>query len=108
MKMTKRQLKRIIREEYTKLQRQGLNLILNKTISLKEALCGFSFDLKYITGKLYKINNSTDVIQPNYKKTIKNMGMKRGNTQGDLIIIFNVEFPKQLSKEKISKIKNIL
>jgi DnaJ-class molecular chaperone len=92
----------------TDLQRQGLNLILNKTITLKEALCGFSFDLKYITGKIYKINNSTDVIQPNYKKTIKNMGMKRGKNQGDLVIIFNVEFPKQLSKEKIAKIKNIL
>ena len=36
------------------------------------------------------------------------MGMKRGKNQGDLIIIFNVEFPKQLSKDKISKIKNIL
>ena len=45
----------------TELQRQGLNLVLNKTITLKEALCGFSFDLKYITGKIYKINNATDV-----------------------------------------------
>jgi DnaJ-class molecular chaperone len=36
------------------------------------------------------------------------MGMKRGKNQGDLVIIFNVEFPKQLSKEKIAKIKNIL
>tara|TARA_Y100000991_G_scaffold209871_1_gene190533 strand:+ start:303 stop:1316 length:1014 start_codon:yes stop_codon:yes gene_type:complete len=92
----------------TNLQRNGLNLILNKTITLKEALCGFSFDLKYITGKIYKINNATDVIQPNYRKTIKGMGMKRGNKKGDLVIIFNVEFPKQLSKEKIAKIKSIL
>ena len=36
----------------TELQRQGLNLILNKTITLKEALCGFYLDLKYITGKI--------------------------------------------------------
>lgn len=92
----------------THLERQGLNLILNKTITLKEALCGFSFDLKFITGKIYKINNATDIIQPNYRKTIKNMGMKRGQNNGDLIIIFNVEFPKKLTKEKISKIKNIL
>ena len=92
----------------TPIIRQGLNLILNKTITLKEALCGFSFDLKYITGKIYKINNTSDIIQPNYKKTIKDMGMKRGNKTGDLVIIFNVQFPKEINKEKMDKLKKIL
>lgn len=88
--------------------RQGLNLVVNKTITLKEALCGFSFDLKYITGKIYKINNTSDIIQPNYRKTIKGMGMKRGNKTGDLVIIFNVQFPKEISKDKIEKLKKLL
>jgi len=92
----------------TPIQRQGLNLILNKTITLKEALCGFSFDLKFITGKIFKINNTTDIIQPNYKKVIKNMGMKRGNKEGDFIIIFNIQFPAKLDKEIIDKLKDLL
>ena len=81
------------------IQRQGLNLILNKTITLKEALCGFSFDLKFITGKIFKINNTTDIIQPNYKKVIKNMDMKRGNKEGDFMIIFNIKFLTQFEAD---------
>jgi len=92
----------------TPIQRQGLNLILNKTITLKEALCGFCFDLKFITGKIFKINNTTDIIQPNYKKVIKNMGMKRGNKTGDFIIIFTIQFPTKLEKEIINKLKDLL
>ena len=92
----------------TPIQRQGLNLILNKSITLKEALCGFSFDLKFITGKIFKINNNTDIIQPNYKKVIKNMGMKRGNKVGDFIIIFTIQFPAKLDKEIIDKLKDLL
>ncbi len=92
----------------TIIQRDGLNLLLNKTITLKEALCGFSFDLKFITGKVYKINNETDIIQPNYRKIIKNMGMKRNNKTGDFIIVFNIQFPTKLSKDKTDKLKKIL
>ena len=32
-------------------ERLGLNLIYKKTISLKEALTGFSFELKHLNGK---------------------------------------------------------
>ena len=36
------------------------------------------------------------------------MGMKRGNKTGDLTIIFNVQFPKEIDKEKMDKLKKIL
>ena len=61
-----------------------------------------------MNGLIYKINNTSDIIQPNYKKTIKGMGMKRGNKTGDLTIIFNVQFPKEIDKEKMDKLKKIL
>jgi DnaJ-class molecular chaperone len=56
--------------------RRGLDLIMEKDISLKESLCGFSFDLKYINGKTYTINNLPgNIIPPEYQKVIPNMGL---------------------------------
>lgn len=82
--------------------RRGLDLIMHKEISLKEALCGFSFEIKYINGKVYTINNQTgNIIPPNYEKVIPNMGLTRENHVGNLIIIFNTKFPETLSKETI-------
>ena len=95
-------------ENNTNFQRQGLDLILQKTISIKEALCGFTFELKYITGKSYTINNNAGNIIPNgYKKIIPNMGFTRDEHTGNLVIIFDVEFPEKLSEETINALKNI-
>lgn len=92
----------------TEFKRSGLDLILEKTIGLKEALCGFSFELKYITGKVYTINNhSGNIISNGYRKIIPNMGFSRDNHVGNLIIIFNVTFPKNLSNEVMEQLKAI-
>lgn len=95
-------------ENNTNFQRQGLDLILQKTISIKEALCGFTFDLKYITGKNYTINNNAGNIIPNgYKKVIPNMGFSRDEHIGNLIIVFDVKFPEKLSDSIIDALKAI-
>lgn len=89
--------------------RNGLDLIYNKKLSLKDALCGFSFDLEYINGKIYTLNNNTgNIITPNYQKTISELGLERENYKGNLIIIFDVEFPKSLSENSIKVIKEVL
>ena len=46
-------------ENTSKLKRNGLDLIYSHTISLKEALCGFSFDMEYLQSRIIKINNSS-------------------------------------------------
>ena len=90
-------------------ERRGLDLILRKKISLKESLCGFSFDLAYIDGKSYKINNAAGkVIGNNYTKLIPNMGMKRDEQQGNMIIVFEVEFPAVIALDKVEKLKDLL
>ena len=95
-------------ENTTDFERQGLDLILQKTISIKEALCGFSFELKYITGKTYTINNNAGNIIPNgYRKIIPNMGFSRDEHAGNLIILFDVKFPEKLSQDAINALKNI-
>lgn len=90
-------------------KRQGLDLILEKNISLKEALCGFSFEINYINGKNYILNNNKgNLIYPGYKKVYQNMGLKRGEHTGNMIINFNIIFPEKLSIEQIDKLADIL
>jgi DnaJ-class molecular chaperone len=89
--------------------RRGLDLIVEKEISLKESLCGFSFDLKYINGKTYTINNLPgNIIPPEYQKVIPNMGLTRDGHTGHLIIHFHTKFPETLSSENIEALSKIL
>lgn len=95
-------------ENNTSFQRSGLDLLLPKTISIKEALCGFTFELKYITGKTYTINNNAGNIIPNgYRKVIPNMGFTRDEHVGNLIIVFDVKFPEKLTDEVLEELKKI-
>jgi DnaJ-class molecular chaperone len=95
-------------ENNSEFKRSGLDLIYEKIITVKEALCGFSFELKYITGKVYTINNNSgNIISNGYKKMIPNMGFTRDSHIGNLIIIFTVHFPDKLTNETIEKLKTI-
>lgn len=96
-------------ENNTEFKRRGLDLILNKKISLKDALCGFSFEMKHLNGKTYTLNNNAGtIIKPDYKKTIGNMGLMRDANKGNLILHFTIDFPDKLTEEQIQKLKDIL
>jgi DnaJ-class molecular chaperone len=96
-------------ENNTGIQRNGLDLIYEKRISLKEALCGFSFELKYINGKTYTINNQRgNIIPPEYLKMIPNMGLTRDKAIGNLIIHFKVDFPSSLTEEQMKVLSEVL
>jgi len=89
--------------------RNGLDLMVDKTISLKDALCGFSFELKYLNGKSYTITNqSGSIVIPEYTKLIPKMGLQRGDVCGHLIIRFHIEFPKSLDKDTILQLADLL
>jgi len=93
----------------TEFTRNGLDLVLNKTIGLKDALCGFVFDMNYLDGRVFKINNTTgNIITNNYNKVLKGMGMARENHIGNLIINFTVTFPEKLTVEQIEALREIL
>jgi DnaJ-class molecular chaperone len=93
----------------TNFERRGLDLIMNKNITLKESLCGFSFDLNYVNGKNYTLNNSSgNIIPPEYVKVIPNMGLTREGHTGNLLVHFHVDFPEKLSEEKMSALREIL
>ena len=93
----------------TEFKRSGLDLILEKKITLKEALCGFTFEIKYLNGKSYTLNNNKcNIIPPGYKKVYLNMGFKRGEHKGNMVIHFHIDFPEKLSDEQIEEISKIL
>lgn len=95
-------------ENDTEFKRRGIDLVFEKNISLKESLCGFNFDIKYITGKIYTISNPPgNVIQPGHNKIIPNLGLTRDGTTGNLIIIFSVKFPEKLQDNIIEELKKI-
>ena len=96
-------------ENHSEFKRDGLDLILEKTISLKEALCGFTFDFLFLNGKRYMINTEGTLIYPEFKKKIPKMGLTRETENvGDLIVFFHIVFPSELSRETISSLKEIL
>lgn len=86
-------------------ERHGMDLIYRKTISLREALCGFSFQVMHPNGRqLLMVDNSTNktIVKPGYKKVISNMGMVREGNSGNMIIEFGVEFPESLTAEQVA------
>jgi DnaJ-class molecular chaperone len=89
--------------------RNGLDLLFNKTISLKDALCGFTFELKYLNGKTYTLNcNQGNIVHPGYKKILPNMGLTREGHTGNLIIQFQVDFPEIITEKQIIALREIL
>ena len=90
--------------------RHGMDLSLKKTVSLKEALCGFSFEIHHLNGKTLCLNNNTThtIIKPGFKKMIPTLGMVRDGAQGSLVIEFEVVFPDTLIPEQIEALKELL
>jgi|Laugresbdmm110sn_2_1035109.scaffolds.fasta_scaffold00372_9 DnaJ-class molecular chaperone len=94
----------------TVFRRKGLDLIFRKGISLKESLCGFSFELPHLNGKILNLNNKNNatIIKPNFKKVIPGLGLTRDGATGNMVIEFEVEFPDYLTPEQIVGISQIL
>ena len=97
-------------ENKTIFEQQGDDLYMKKKITLKEALCGFAFDIKHLNGKLLQFNNivNPSIIKPNFKKVVEGLGMIRDNKQGNLIIQFDIMFPETLTREQITQLNGIL
>lgn len=94
---------------HTKMERKGLDLCYTHTITLKEALCGFSGTMEYLQRQMIQISNpSGNIVSPSYTKIIPEMGMKRDAQRGNLIISFTIQFPTSLSPEKMESLSALL
>lgn len=92
----------------TPFKRNGLDLHYDKDLTLRDALCGFSFKLNFLDGREFNINNRDFVINPGYIKSIPNLGLKRGNMTGSLNIHFKVLFPDKIKPSIIQRLDTLL
>ena len=96
-------------EEHPIFKRNGLDIVVEKNITLKEALCGFVFDIAHINGKKFSFNSSSgNIIRDGLVKTIPRLGLHRGNECGNLNVVFRVAYPEKLSEEQIKTLANTL
>lgn len=78
--------------------RAGADLIIEKEITLKQALLGFNFTLKYLDGKDFVVSTIPgEVVEHGGLKSCKGKGLpfyRDAMSHGNLIIKFKVKFPK--------------
>ncbi|KYO02209.1 heat shock protein 40, type II [Plasmodium gaboni] len=90
--------------------REGNNLIYKCYLPLDKALTGFQFNIKSLDNRDINVRVD-DIINPNSKKIITNEGMpysKSPSVKGDLLIEFDIVFPKKLSPEQKRTLKETL
>ena len=97
-------------QKHDMFERQGMDLIHKKEISLKEALCGTAVEFQHLNGKKLTLNtkNNPYIITPGYRHTAREYGMVRNNLRGNLYIIFSIKFPSNLNDEQRETLNKIL
>jgi len=92
-------------------ERRGDDLYTNVTLSLQDALTGFSMEIEHLDGRKVLIQRDK-ITWPGARIRKKGEGMpnyENNNLHGTLYITFDIEFPKvELSSEDKEAIKKIL
>jgi DnaJ family protein A protein 2 len=98
--------------EHPLFTRKGNHLFMTKTIPLYEALCGTTFTLPHLDGRLLSITSKPgEILSPGTCKEITDEGMPtQGNPflKGKFVIKFSVEFPSQFSVEQRHALRKLL
>ncbi|KMZ79008.1 hsp40-like protein [Plasmodium vivax India VII] len=97
-------------KEHERFVREGNNLIYKCHVPLDKALTGFQFIVKSLDNREINIRVD-DIVTPNSRRMIPKEGMpssKNPSKRGDLIIEFEVIFPKSLTSERKKIIREVL
>jgi DnaJ-class molecular chaperone len=95
-------------------RRDGVNLFYKKTLTLLEALTGFSFTIAHLDGRTLMVKSDASmIVKPGDVKKIADEGLpKKGNPyeRGNLYVEFDVTFPSSAALTESSKkiLKSIL
>lgn len=82
-------------------QRDGNNLKVTVKISLKEALLGFTKEIKHLDGHKVKLNRLDKITKPGEQEKIREEGMpiyEYPSDYGDLIVTYEVVMPEKLTQ----------
>lgn len=91
-------------------KREGDNLIINKNVSIKDALIGLKFRIKHMDNRIleFKFNN---ILSPDQELVAEKEGMpilNDGMDNGNLIIRFKIVFPELLDSKRKHYLNQIL
>lgn len=89
--------------------RDGDDLVVERSLSVGQALLGFRMLVEHLDGEKL-IMESVEVTAPDTARRVMGKGMpktKGGYGRGDLVVIFRVEFPKEISFEDKEALENI-
>lgn len=89
-------------------EKKGNDLVFVKTITLKEALCGYIFSVPHLNKNVYKVNSLDVIVYPGKTQTIPSNGFIRNNKIGNLIITYDVVFPVHLTDEQKQGLEQLL
>ena len=98
---------RICQKKDALFKRKGRHLFIERNISLVESLTGFQMEITHLDGSKFTVE-ANEVIKPGdvFKVTKKGMPSDRP-TWGDLFIIFDVVFPRNIiHRDHLAKIFN--
>jgi DnaJ family protein A protein 2 len=102
----------LVQQDHPVFQRKGADLVMEKQISLKDALCGVKFGIKHLDDRTIVIKTAPgQVIKPNSLKMIAAEGMplwKRPFERGRLFILFKVTFPDTLDANTVKVLSQAL
>uniref|UniRef100_A0A7S2QZ80 J domain-containing protein n=1 Tax=Eucampia antarctica TaxID=49252 RepID=A0A7S2QZ80_9STRA len=107
-------------KEHALFKRKGADLLVTKTLSLNEALCGFEWKIEHLDKREIIIQSKAgEVIKPEslagqpFVKIVPDEGMPSRNNpfvKGNLYVLFRVKFPSdgELSSSTIQTLKSAL
>lgn len=82
------------------------NLILKKDITIAEAMLGFNFNFTNLDGSEVLVSEKGNIRHEEIK-ILENLGFKKKNVRGPLIIEYNIKYPKTLEAKEAKYIKRI-
>ncbi|GJQ84479.1 hypothetical protein Trydic_g15678 [Trypoxylus dichotomus] len=92
-------------------KREGSDIKYTAHATLKDALCGCTVNVPTITKEILTLNFANEVITPQTIRRISGRGLpfpKEPSRAGDLVVVFNIEFPKEISGKVKDTLRNIL
>jgi len=94
-------------KKHPRFVRDGNDLVFHRPISLTEALCGTKFSIEGLGGESINVDTKNEVVNPQTKKRIAGKGMpiKGGGSYGDLVIQWNINFPKTLTNAQKKQVR---
>jgi len=103
---------KVIEEEHQTFKRRGADLIMEKEITLLEALTGLSFMFTHLDKRKVLVKSAPhEIIKPGDIKTLENQGMPFHKTPykfGHIFIIFSIKFPEKLDDNQAKAISKEL